>query len=130
MSLTRIILAWIPMAFLAILNGTLRESTYGKRLHELRAHQVSTVMGMGLFGIYIGLISRIWQTQSVPQALTVGLIWLVLTVCFEFIFGHFVARHSWQRLLRDYNLLAGRLWILILAWITLAPLAFHHLANR
>jgi hypothetical protein len=39
----RFTLAWIPMVFIAIMNGALRDLGYGKNLSELRAHQVSTV---------------------------------------------------------------------------------------
>jgi hypothetical protein len=34
-------LAWIPMVFIAILNGIFRESVLAKTLSELRAHQRS-----------------------------------------------------------------------------------------
>ncbi|MFM7792818.1 MAG: hypothetical protein ACKO90_33610, partial [Microcystis panniformis] len=57
----------------------------------------------------------------------IGLIWLVLTVGFEFLFGHFIAGHSWSRLGQDYNLLAGRVWIFVLLVITFAPLLFYQL---
>ena len=36
------LLAWFHMIFIAIANGLLRESAYGRHLTELRAHQVST----------------------------------------------------------------------------------------
>jgi hypothetical protein len=32
-----------------------------------------------------------------------------------------VAHHSWQRLFHDYNLLAGRVWVLIPLWVAVAP---------
>jgi apolipoprotein N-acyltransferase len=57
-------------------------------------------------------------------AIRIGLIWLVLTVMFEFGFGHFVAGHSWQRLLQDYNIRAGRVWLAILLWVAFAPYLF------
>ena len=47
------LLAWIPMVFIAIFNGIIREATYGKSLTELQAHQVSTLTGVLLFGSYI-----------------------------------------------------------------------------
>jgi hypothetical protein len=65
------------------------------------------------------VVSR-WRPVSGRQAIAVGLIWLVMTVAFEFVFGHYVAGHSWERLLYDYDLPAGRLWSLVLAWIALA----------
>jgi hypothetical protein len=48
------VLAWIPMVFIAIANGAIREGWYGKHVSELQAHQISTVTGVLLFGVYIG----------------------------------------------------------------------------
>jgi hypothetical protein len=39
--LIRIFIFWIPMTFIGIINGIIREATYKKRLGELKAHQVS-----------------------------------------------------------------------------------------
>ena len=121
----RYILAWVPMVFIAILNGAVREFTYGKRLCELRAHQLSTITALLFFGIYIGALTQFWRIETAEEAFTIGLIWLVLTVGFEFLFGHYVAGHSWGRLFQDYNILAGRVWILVLLWITIAPYVFY-----
>jgi len=103
------ILAWIPLVFIAIANGLLRENLVALHLKELPAHQVSTVTGIILFGIYIWFILKAWAPNSTREALYVGLIWLGLTITFEFLFGHFVVGHSWSRLLQDYNIFAGRL---------------------
>ena len=113
------------MVFIAILNGALREFAYGKHLRELRAHQLSTFTGLLLFGIYIGALTQFWRIETAEEAFTIGLIWLVLTVGFEFLFGHYVAGHSWGKLFQDYNILAGRVWILVLLWITIAPYVFY-----
>lgn len=121
----RYILAWIPMVFIGILNGILREVTYGKYLSEVRAHQISTITGVLLLGSYIWALTRFWSFESPQQALTIGLIWLGLTIVFEFTFGHYVAGHSWSRLLSDYNIFAGRVWIVALIWIAIAPLLFY-----
>jgi len=106
---------------IAIVNGVLRESWYGKRLSELAAHQVSTLTAVILFGVYIWFILRIWPPTSAVQAIAVGLLWLAMTIAFEFVFGHYVAGHTWERLLHDYNLLAGRIWLLVLVWVAVAP---------
>jgi hypothetical protein len=119
------VLAWIPMVFVAIANGALREGWYGKHLSELHAHQVSTVTGVFLFGLYIWALIRLWRPVSSRQAITVGLIWLGMTVAFEFLFGHYVAEKSWHELLRDYNLCAGRVWLVVLGWVTIAPYLFY-----
>jgi hypothetical protein len=67
-------LAWIPMVFIAVANGALREGWYGKYLSELQAHQVSTVTGVLLCGGYIWVLLRLWKPTSGRQALTIGLI--------------------------------------------------------
>jgi hypothetical protein len=120
-------LAWIPMVFIAMLNGALREGWYGKRLGELQAHQVSTFSGVILFGIYMWIVFRFWRIESVGQSIVIGLFWLWLTVAFEFLFGYFVADYSWSRLLQDYNIFAGRLWLAVLIWLAVAPYLFYRL---
>jgi hypothetical protein len=121
----RYLLAWIPMIIIGVSNGILREATYGKYLSELRAHQVSTAIGVCLFGFYIWVLTRFWHLESSQQAISIGLIWLGLTVVFEFTFGRYVAGHTWSQLFRDYNLLAGRVWLLVLIWIAIAPFVFY-----
>jgi hypothetical protein len=43
------------------------------------------------------------------------------------LFGHYVAGHSRGRLLHDYNLFAGRVWLILLVWVTVAPYLFFRL---
>lgn len=121
------ILAWVPMVAIAIGNAALREIVYGQWIGELRAHQVSTLTGLLLFGIYIWVVIRIWKPESSGQAVTIGLIWLGLTVGFEFSFGHYVVGQPWSRLIHDYNIFAGRIWIVLLLWIASAPYLFYRL---
>ena len=104
------VLAWVPMVFIAIINGAIREGLYGKHLNELRAHQISTVTGVLLFGVYIWVLIRLWRPASTGQAITIGLMWLGMTVAFEFLFGHYVAKRRWRDLLHDYNLLDVSGW--------------------
>ena len=122
--------AWLGLVILAILNGMLRVSGYGVYVSELGAHQLSTLIGICLFGLYFWALSRICPLVSAKQALTVGTIWLILTISFEFLFGHFVMGHSWSKLFADYNILKGRLWILILLWTFLGPYLFYKIRNR
>ncbi|NTW48517.1 MAG: hypothetical protein HGB19_02045 [Chlorobiales bacterium] len=117
--------AWFPMMFIAIANGAAREFLYKAPLGELRAHQLSTLSGLILFGIYIWFIVRKWRPGSSGQAMRVGLLWLGMTLTFEFGFGHFMAGKSWTTLFEDYNLLAGRVWVFIPLWVMVAPYLFY-----
>lgn len=121
----RYLLCWFLLAIATILNGVLREATYGQFLAEQRAHQLSTATGILLTGILGWGISRIWPIASATQAWIIGLCWLLATIAFEFGFGHFVVGHPWSKLFADYNLLKGRLWLLFLLWITVMPYVFY-----
>jgi hypothetical protein len=110
------------MVFIAILNGIFRESVFAKAVPELRAHQLSCLTGVLLFFGYTWVISLIWPLQSAKQAMSVGFLWLILTIAFEFTFGHYVVQHSWERLFQDYNILAGRLWVFVLLAVAFLPL--------
>ena len=112
---------WLVLMILGIANGIVRELTYGRRLSELRAHQLSTLTGVLVMTLAVWLLSLFIRPSSMEIALLIGLIWLALTVAFEFGFGHWVARHTWEELLADYNILRGRLWSLFLLWMLLLP---------
>ena len=120
-------LAWIPMVLVAIVNGWFREKILSKNLNELQAHQLSTVSFILLFGVYVWILFKIWLPESNTQTFIIGLIWLIMTILFEFLFGHYVAGHSWQRLIEDYNIFKGRIWILVLIWISVAPYVIYQM---
>lgn len=122
--MSRYVIAWVPMVFIAIANGAFRQLTFAKVMPELRAHQLSTATGSVLIGLFIWAVVRIWPPSSARQALSIGLVWLALTVAFEFIFGRFVMHHPWSHLLNDYNVLKGRLWAVFLIWLMVAPYVF------
>lgn len=128
--LIRYLFAWLLLAAVAIANGVLREYTYGKKVSELAAHQISTITAIMFMGIVVWGLTRLWPIASAGQAWLIGVVWLVLTIAFEFGFGHFVAGHSWSKLSTDYNLLKGRLWSLLLIWIAVMPYVFYRLANH
>jgi len=114
------------MLVIAVVNGAVRDFVYRKRIGELAAHQLSTVIGSSLFLVYIRAIIHVWRPASPQMALGVGLLWLALTLVFEFGFGR-ARKLPWTTLLRDYNIFAGRLWILVLLVVTFAPLLFYYL---
>ena len=125
----RYILAWVPMLMIAVANGAIRQATFAKSMSELRAHQLSTLIGSVLIGLFIWFVIHTWPPSSGSQALLIGIVWLLLTIIFEFFMGLVLARRPLSQVLNDYNLLAGRLWILFLIWIALAPWMFFRLLS-
>lgn len=122
--------AWFLLLIVAVANGTLRDWVYKNSLGELRAHQLSTFIAIMLFATVVGGLSRVWKLESASQAWTVGFIWLALTLAFEFLFFHYVAGKPWNVLLHDYNIMEGRVWILVVIWTTIAPAVFFYLDKR
>lgn len=112
---------WCSFAMLAILNGVLRVEVVAPRIGEAAAHLLATVL------LCTAIVAVTWLTlpwigiASPVAARRLGLAWLLLTLAFEFLAGHFVFGHSWARLLADYNVLRGRVWVLVLLTAFAAP---------
>jgi hypothetical protein len=120
------LIAWFPMLLIAIGNGMLRESFIKKYVSDFRARQLSTLTLLLFFTVYIYFMVRQFPPQTGNQALLLGIIWVVLTLLFEFGFGRFRG-NSWQSLLAEYNIFKGKVWILIPAWVMIAPWLFYQL---
>jgi len=118
------------MLAVSVLNGIARDVGYGRELDPLAAHQLSTLYGMTLLGVVIDAYAWRWPFTSAAAAWRAGCLWLALTVAFEFVFFHYVTGHSWEELLANYDLSAGRLWPVLLLWIALAPEVFRRLWRR
>jgi hypothetical protein len=112
------------MMAIAVANGAVREAGLKRWLGEPRARQLSTLLLILFFGLYMAAVFRLWPIDSARQAAGVGALWLALTLAFEFGLGRFVSRFSWRQMLDEYNLLAGRLWILVPIWVASGPYLF------
>ncbi len=130
MTLTRALVAWCFLFGIAFANGAFREFVYRKYLGEWRANQVSCGLGIVLITGAVWAVSRWWPFASSLQAWRTGCLWLGLTVAWEFVFGHFIMGHPWQRLLGDYAFWRGRLWPLVLAAILVAPALVYSWARK
>jgi hypothetical protein len=124
------ILCWFGLLIIAMINGALRDLAYKPFLGDLLSHQVSVAIGITLFGFFIWYLSKRWPLSYSSQAWTVGFIWLGMTIAFEFLFFHYVRGVLWSVLLHDYNIVEGRMWVLVLVWVTIAPTIFRWQQNK
>jgi hypothetical protein len=113
-------LGWLPMVGLAVLNGVVREAVYGPGMTELAAHQLSSVTAVLLFTAYALWFGRVRPLASGRQAALAGLVWLALTVAFEFAMVLSMGRPL-AHALADYDLASGRVWVLVLAVVAALP---------
>lgn len=123
-------LAWLGMVPVAVGNGALRQLWYGRHLPELMAHQLSTLLGVVLLGLYMRVVLRRWPPATAGRAWAVGLMWLGLTLAFELVFMAFATGATWEKLLQDYDLAAGRVWLAVPLWVACAPYVFFRLGRR
>ncbi len=123
------LLLWFPMMLLAVANGAARDLLYKKYTGELTAHQLSTVSLLILLGVYIWWVMDHYPPASITQALLIGWLWTGLTLLFEFGLGRARGR-SWSALLADYQILQGRIWVLIPVWLLIAPWIFFRLTQH
>jgi hypothetical protein len=109
--LSRAVAIWLLLLVVAVFNGALRERLITPRFGEQGSHIVSTaILAAAIF--LVAWISVSWiGPKNGLDALVIGIVWVALTV-----------GNSWERLIADYNVFSGRIWILVLAANLLAPL--------
>jgi hypothetical protein len=112
---------WFAIMVGAIVNGAARDVLLAPRLGDLAARALSCATLSGLI-LIVTWISLEWiDPASMGDAWTIGAMWLVMTLTFEFVAGHYLFHTPWAMLLADYNVFRGRLWILVLAATIAAP---------
>ena len=120
--LIRALLAWLVLLALAVVNGAAREAWLIPRVGGSAGHAVSSLSLSALIFLLSWLTIGWINPATAREASLIGLVWLALTLAFEFLAGHYVFRKPWNELLADYDVLSGRMWILVLVTTTLAPL--------
>lgn len=113
--------AWLGGAGLGIANGVARETLYKDWVGDEAAQWLSTASLAALLTGYFWALDRRWPLATTNDAVAVGSTWSVLTVAFEFVFGHYVDHKSWRDLAENYDVTKGRVWILIPAGMVIGP---------
>lgn len=126
----RAIIVWLAMAAVAIANGTFRVVALNPWLGPAWGHVASSLLLCLLIGILTFATIAWVGPRNRGHAVLVGMLWLALTLGFEFGFGHWVAHKPWSVLLADYNLIRGRIWILVLGVTVTSPYLAARARNR
>jgi cytochrome bd-type quinol oxidase subunit 1 len=110
------------LLIIAVANGALRETFLTPSFGQRAAHVISTIMLCAAIFIVAWFSIRWIGPKNAGAALAIGITWLLLTIAFEFLAGHYLFGNTWENLMADYKLLKGRIWILVLLSDLLAPL--------
>jgi hypothetical protein len=122
--------AWVGMLVLAVLNGALREALLTPALGDTFGRQLSTVLLLALFAGWFWLLHRRWPLATPCQAWLVGVVWLLMTLALETFMGRVLAGRPWSQVLEDYDVMAGRVWVLVPLWTLVGPYVFFRWSER
>jgi hypothetical protein len=111
---------WLVLLVAMVATGIAREAVLTPRVGAQASHVWGTLAAMLVAAALIGWWVR-RERPSPAAALGVGVLWVALTVVFEFGFFSGVRGRPWQELLADYNLFRGRLFGLLLLTVLAAP---------
>lgn len=120
MNVIRSLLVWLCFIPVAILNGGLRQYVLVRWFGEVGANALSGVL-LSLFILLITwlLLPRIVRYNQ-KESYRIGIVWMLLTIGFEFIFG-LTGGISFRELLSAYNPMSGNLWLLVVVTTFGAP---------
>jgi hypothetical protein len=115
------IAVWGVILVCAIANGALREAVLVPRFGPAASLVLSgLLLCTCIVVLAFGLVPRLGPTTVRARA-GIGVLWLALTLAFEFGFGRFVQQRSWESLFDAYTFKDGNLWPLVLLATLLSP---------
>jgi hypothetical protein len=120
--LLRALVVWLVIMGAESIHGALRTIVIAPLVGDFRARQLAVFTGSLLIVAIVAALIRWLRLVTVGSMLAVGLMWVVLTVGFEFLLGRVVVDYSWDRVLSDYNLRRGGLLPIGLVVFALSPL--------
>ena len=116
----RAIAIWLLILAAESINGTIRRLWLVPSLGEHTSHQIGVVVASALILLIAWLTARFLDARTFKAQLQIGVLWVVLMLCFEFGVG-LAMGNSLQRLLAEYDLSRGGLMGLGFLVLLFAP---------
>ncbi|WP_440770460.1 hypothetical protein [Natronorubrum sp. DTA28] len=115
---------WIVMAVLAVINGIFRETVIIPRVGAYSGHLLSTaLLVVAILAVSAGYFAYTAIDYTRTERLLVGMIWVVLTVGFEFLVGYLEGVPV-SETVAQYDVFGGQVWIVVPLTLLVAPLLF------
>jgi hypothetical protein len=130
MFLLRAFAVWLMLMAAEVIHGILRGLLLVPVVGDFRARQVGVFIGSLIILALTFLFVRWIRAGSIIRFLAVGILWLVLTILFEFALGCLVLGLPWERITQDYDLPRGGLMPLGLLVLALSPLLMAWLRGK
>jgi len=112
---------WLAILVLAILNGAFREWMLMPAMGSLTGLVASgAILSACIF--LVAMVAVPWfGPLGAGRFLSVGALWLLLTLLFEFGFGRLVQHRSWAELFGAYTFQGGNIWPVVLLVTLFSP---------
>ncbi len=118
-------LFWFIMVVIAIANGLFGQFVLEKIIGDYATHLYKTFFIITVIFVFSYFYVRLTSADSPLwyfPALAAGVQWLLSSLVFEFLAGHYIFRLPWEKLVADNRIWEGRIWSLVFVTEVLAPL--------
>jgi hypothetical protein len=121
---------WLATAVLVSADGFVGNFVVMPKFGEYANHVYKSVVALGIIGLFSWIYALITRGPGwIKYAVACGAVWVLITVCFEFIAGHYLFGNPWPVLFNDYRFWAGRLWTLVLLATLTGPAIMGYFVN-
>lgn len=104
-----------------VMHGIVRTVWLAPQVGDFRARQIAVVSGSLLILLIASLTIRWMRIRNGSALLTIGGLWVALTLAFEIALGRWVLDYSWEHLASDYDLRHGGLLPIGLLVMAMSP---------
>ena len=110
----RAIWVWVIFYVLAVLNSLLRDTFYIPELGNIGGRIAGTlVLLVVMLAVMYGFLRRNAAHLTRVRLVAIGVLWLGLSLFFEFAVSHWVMEEDWELILSRYNVMSGRFHVLV-----------------
>ena len=112
---------WLLIVVAAIINGMLRERLIAPIAGMETALPISAITLSAVIIIFSLMSVSFIGALVTKTYLFIGLYWVLLTLSFEFLFGHYVVGKPWAEIMQLFNIQKGDLFIVVLFVTAFSP---------
>ena len=117
----RIAMIWAAILGCAMVNGFLREAILAPSVGTTPGYLVSGLILAACVVVVTIVSSEFLGLDDAATGFRVGVMWLAMTIAFEFVFGLTLRGQTMKELLVPYTFEGGNLWPMVLATILVTP---------
>jgi hypothetical protein len=116
------LVVWFVLMGAEVLHGVARAIWLIPVVGDFRARQIGVATGT-IINLAVALLFIRWiRPARVSDAVSIGILWVVLTLASEIALGRIIMRASWERIGSDYDLVHGGLLPMGLLALAMIPL--------